>query len=127
MILLDTNVLLFDALFPEKLSTRAKQTLKQEHLFSCSDISLLEIAMVIHKKRIIVDSSITDFIDTVLAARNIKVLPITPAIAELSQTFRFEHKDPADLVIAATALHHNIPVITADGMLKKLSGLQVIW
>ena len=58
---------------------------------------------------------------------SLTVLPITPEIASLSQENFLLHKDPADRLIAATAIHHDAPLITADKKLGKLKQLKVIW
>ncbi len=127
MTLLDTNVLIFDALYPEKLSKAAKKILNSELEFSCADISLLELSMLIAKKRIPVDIEPKKFIEAVLASRKIKVLPITPDIAVRSQSLGVKHKDPADLLIAATAICHGICVLSADEVFKSIPGLKCIW
>jgi PIN domain nuclease of toxin-antitoxin system len=55
-------------------------------------------------------------------------MPITPEIAILSTDERlFSHKDPCDRIIAATALHYKIPLITSDTNLRTLAGLKTIW
>ncbi len=58
---------------------------------------------------------------------SLTILPVTPEIASLSQEEFFLHKDPADRLIAATAIHHNAPLITADKKLRELNALTVIW
>ena len=127
MILLDTNILLFDALFPERLSANALKILESEQVFACADISLFEIAMLIAKKRIVVPIETADFIQTVLTARQIEVLPLNADIAALSQNLGIEHKNPADLMIAATALFHKIKLVSSDQVLQKIKQLEVIW
>ncbi len=56
------------------------------------------------------------------------VLPITPAIAEASVSFssRFP-RDPSDRLIAATALAHNLPLITSDTRIRKSGEVPCIW
>ncbi len=127
MIVLDTNVLIFDSLFPKKLSAKAKKILASETSFACSDISIFELAMLLAKKRIEVDCESEIFIKAVMAARKIKVLAITPEIAMLSQSLNTKHKDPADLIIAATAIHHGVSLLSADGELKNIDGLDCVW
>lgn len=127
MIILDTNVLIFDSLFPKKLSVKAKKILASETSFACSDISIFELAMLLAKKRIEVDSESGIFIKAVLTARKIKVLSITPEIAVLSQSFKTKHKDPADLIIAATAIHHGVSLLSADEALRNMEGLDCLW
>ena len=55
------------------------------------------------------------------------VLPITAEIAAMSQQDFFTHKDPADRLIAATAICHNAPFISADRKLHEIKRLNVIW
>jgi PIN domain nuclease of toxin-antitoxin system len=131
MITLDTCALIFDALAPEKLTTDAKKAIaradKQSQLF-CSDISLWEIGMLIEKGRLNPGVDTHTFLQTILQARPIEVLPITPEIAVLATTLKnCSHYDPADRIIAATAISHKTTLITYDRKLKQFSSLSVIW
>ena len=131
VILLDTCALIFDALTPKRLSKRAARTIeegdKTNELF-CSDISLWEIAMLIEKGRLSPGSATDDFLRSILDSRGIKTLPITPSIAYLSASYKyFEHNDPADRIIAATALSNKCPIITSDSLIKRIKGLNIIW
>jgi PIN domain nuclease of toxin-antitoxin system len=47
-------------------------------------------------------------------------------IAYLSRSLQFDHADPIDRFIAATAFQLNIPLVTADASLQKLSWLKVV-
>ncbi len=131
VILLDTCALIFDALTPERLSKKAARTIEEgderNELF-CSDISLWEIAMLIEKGRLSTGTATDDFLRSMLDSRGIKTLAITPSIAYLSASYKhFEHNDPADRIIAATALTNKCPVVTSDSLLKKIKGLNTIW
>jgi PIN domain nuclease of toxin-antitoxin system len=56
------------------------------------------------------------------------VLPVTPEIAEISTAFSPEFpRDPADRLIAATALAHHIPLITSDTRIRKSGEVPCIW
>ena len=53
---------------------------------------------------------------------------ITPEIADLSVNFDSEiNNDPADRLIAATAILSNAPIITADQNLRKATMIKTIW
>jgi len=39
----------------------------------------------------------------------------------------FRHRDPADRLIAATAIVHGAQLITADAQLGRVRGLRVLW
>jgi PIN domain nuclease of toxin-antitoxin system len=67
------------------------------------------------------------YIQDILTSMGMTVLPITADIAELSQNALFTHGDPADRLIAATALAHRAPLITADEKLRTTPGLHCIW
>ena len=131
MIVLDTCTLIFDALLPDKLSNKALRAVEQgeKHgILACSDISLWEIAMLIQKGRLDPGTDAVTFINLALLARKIEVMPITPEIAFLSSAHKaFIHHDPADRLIAATALHYKCALITCDELLRNTKGLQTIW
>ncbi len=130
MIVCDTHTLIFDALAPEKLGRKAAQAISQGEAsgtLSCAGISLWEIVMLMEKGRVRVESTPREFLETLLAARNIRVLPIDPDIASLAGSATFRHGDPADRLIAATAIVHQAPLVTRDSVLENLPGLTTIW
>ena len=57
-----------------------------------------------------------------LALPSWTVLPVTVPIARLSVLWPWEHKDPADRILAATAQFEGIPLWHTDTVLKKISG-----
>lgn len=130
MIVLDTHALVYDALAPRRLSARARKAIESGYAdgaLACSDISLWEIAMLISRKRLDPAMDARHFLDDMIAARQVRVLPISPAIAVLSQSDMFAHGDPADRLIAATARLHLAPLVTSDTQLRKLKEVTTIW
>lgn len=98
-----------------------------EGALGCADIVLWEIAMLVNKQRIILSISADQFIKDLLQGLRISVLPISPAIAVRAQASVFQHKDPADRLIAATAMELNAPLITKDRKLASIPDLRVLW
>ena len=130
MILLDTHALVFDALAPDTLSRRARQTIDEGDAagnLACSDISLWEIAMLISKGRLRVEEDTIIFLQTIIAARSVRVVPISAEIATLSASGDTGVGDPADRLIAATALQHVARLVTRDRALAAVPGLTTIW
>ena len=131
MILLDTCAIIFDALAPEKLGKKALSELKKGRetgCLACSDISLWEIAMLISKERLHPAMPIRDFLSDVVAANKLRVLPILPEIAAFAAGHPdFIHSDPADRIIAATALHHKAILLTCDTKLTGVKSLKILW
>ena len=130
MIVLDTHALIYDGLAPARLSARARKAIDaaaEAHELSCSDISLWEIAMLIAHDRLDPGMDARQFLDDLIAARRLRVLPITPEIAVLSQSDAFSHGDPADRLIAATSLFHRAPLVSSDARLRKIKDITTIW
>jgi len=130
LIVLDTHALIYDALTPARLSARARKAIAlafTDRELACSDISLWEIAMLIARKRLNPVMDARQFLNDMIAARHVRVLPITAEIAVLSQSDIFSHGDPADRLIAATARLHRAPLITSDAKLRKLKEVTTIW
>ena len=83
--------------------------------------------MLIARKRLDPVIDARQFLDDVIAARRLRVLPITAEIAVLSQSDLFSHGDPADRLIAATARLYRAPLVTSDAKLRKLKEVTTIW
>jgi PIN domain nuclease of toxin-antitoxin system len=130
LIILDTQAMIFDALFPSKLSSRARTAIQAgfaDNELACADISLWEAAMLVSKGRVNPDMTAQQFLDDMIIARGIRVLPITTEIAILAQSEQFAHGGPADRLIAATAQFHGAPLVTSDTKLSKLPHISTIW
>lgn len=131
MIVLDTHVIIWDALAPERLSEPARTAIAQANqsdgLLIC-DISLWEIAMLLQKGRLQVNTDPLSFINLLLQANKTLVQPITPQIAALAAGFPDDiNRDPADRLIAATTLAENGPLLTADRNLQAARGIPTLW
>ena len=131
MIIMDTCAIIWDALEPTKLSTKAKNAVKKadngNELLMC-DISIWEISMLVKRKCIEVDETPANLIRLILSSRNYTMVNISPEIAELSVNLNEEiNSDPADQLIAATSILKQAPVVTADKNLIKASILETLW
>jgi PIN domain nuclease of toxin-antitoxin system len=131
MITVDTHIILWDSLRPELLSRKARDTIKKANetdgIIFC-EISLWEIAMLIRKKRVQIETPYLDFVYLLKASNNFVFQGITPEIADLSAHFPPEiNQDPADRIICATSICTDTPLITADKNLLKSALLKTIW
>ncbi len=131
MIVLDTHVLIWEALQPERLSTPAREAIiraNQTDGMLLADISLWEIAMLQKKGRLKVDTDYLTLINLLLQANRIVVQPITPTIASLSVRLPEDiNQDPADRLIAATAIAAGSVLVTADESLRRAAVLNTLW
>jgi len=131
MMVVDTHVILWDALEPERLTAAAKRALNKadrgDGIILC-EISLWEIAMLMQKKRVQVEADYQSFIELVLQSRNCLLQNLTPAIADLSVSIDLgKDKDPADRIIAATASQQGVPLVTADRDIQASKAVKTIW
>ena len=129
MILLDTHVVVWLALEPDKLSKRAKEairTARSEGGLAIAAITLLELAWLAEKGRIETTLSVESFVRQ--CASKMTVLPITPEIAARAVSLPDKYpKDPQDRLIGATALVEGIQLVSHDKLIKKSGMIQVIW
>lgn len=131
MILLDTCAFIWDALSHKQLTVTARKRIEladqQQRLMIC-DITLWEVAMLISKGRVTIGTTAGHFSQLALQARNINIQSITPDIAELSVGLDSSiNNDPADRLIAATAMIHDAEIVTADRNLRESRFLKTVW
>ncbi len=131
MILLDTCAVIWDALDHQQLSPKALTAINKADEFNAlivSDITIWEIAMLVKKERIKIETTPSNFVNLYLQTRNISVVQISPEIAELSVNFGSEiNKDPADRIISATSIIQNAQLVTADQNLISSEIVDTLW
>ena len=131
MIVLDTHVIIWDSLAPDRLSMPARRAIAQANqqngIIIC-DISLWEIAKLIEKERVQVDVDCQTFINLLLQANKTVVQAITPQIATIAVQLPAEiSKDPANRLITATSLVEDVPLLTADLNLQASPLISTLW
>ena len=94
---------------------------------SVSAICLWEVAMLVNLGRLDLGESLRSWLDAAADPRTVRVLPISPAIAnEVARIPNEIHRDPADRLIIATARVHGLPVLTRDQTIRR-SKLVALW
>ena len=131
MIVVDTHIIIWNALKPEMLSGKAEKAISaannSDGIIFC-EISLWEIAMLMHKGRLSIDIEYIEFIQLILESNKYVFRGITPEIAWLSTgLFSDNNKDPADRIIAATSIIENAKLVTADKKLRQSKKVTTIW
>jgi len=131
MIVVDTHIIIWNALKPEMLSGKAEKAISVANnldgIIFC-EISLWEIAMLMHKERLSIDIEYTEFIQLILESNKYVFRGITPEIAWLSTALLSDNnKDPADRIIAATSIIENANLVTADNELRQSEKVATIW
>jgi PIN domain nuclease of toxin-antitoxin system len=131
-IVADTHAIIWYLVEPERLSQVALDALERaiaagEPVY-ISAISLIEICYLIEKRRIA-----SDLLQRILAVLNepdpsLIVVPIDLAISIAVQNIdRDTVPDMPDRIIAATALHLNLPLVTRDRKIQASQSIITIW
>jgi PIN domain nuclease of toxin-antitoxin system len=131
-IVADTHAIVWYLVEPERLSQVALDALEGsiaagEPIY-ISAISLIEICYLIEKRRIA-----TDLLERILAVLNepdpsLIVVPIDLAISiAIREIDRDTVPDMPDRIIAATALHLNLPLVTRDRKIRAEGAIVTIW
>lgn len=128
VVLLDTHVLLWMVGDTRRLSRPAVRALKAAKRLLLADISLREAAWLDQSGRIRLDPEAAEWLEQAVSRFKLELVPISPAIAarstRIAQNF---HGDPADQLIAATAMELDVPLVTADENLRASPAIRTIW
>jgi PIN domain nuclease of toxin-antitoxin system len=128
-LLLDTHVLVWSLKDDEQLGAKAKKRIERESArgsVAVSAISFWELALLTLRKRVNLTMSGSALRAHVLGL-GVQELPIDGAVADLAGRLSPRHADPADCLLVATALEHDLTLVTADTKLLELgSGLKAL-
>ena len=129
MILLDTHVVVWLTIEPEKLPRSIAKLISEERAdgkgIGIADVTLLELAVLTVQRRI------RPAIPLGLYLRKIEdmfmVFPITTAIAErYTQLSEAYPKDPADRLIGATASSLGVELVTRDAAIRRSGDVKCV-
>lgn len=121
MILLDTHALLWWTLDPEKLSRKASARCSEIVRTGSfiSSISIWEIGIKIKNGALDIGMTLDDYVDRLKELNCVEVIPIDEKLWIESIKLKWDHKDPADRVIVATAISKKLPIISRDEKISR--------
>ena len=119
-LLLDTHIWLWCALEPAHLSKRVRRAIEdQKNELWLSPMSVWETLVLARKKRLTLYPSPGEWVRRALGELPIHEAHLNHEVAIRSETIRLGHDDPADWFLVATALVHELTLVTADRRLLK--------
>ncbi len=129
MILLDTHVLIWMSSEPKRLSKKAREAIREAREktgIAVASITLWELAWLAENRRIVVSGSVESFVRETIS--RVITREMTPEIVALGVRLPLDFpKDPADRLIASTAIVDGIPLVTADTCIRQTKVVQTIW
>ena len=131
MIVLDTHALVWWADSGSKLSRKAQQATREKarrRELIASAISAFEIVTLERRGRLAFKTPVAEWLADLRKLPELSIYPVTDEIAERAGGFGDVFPgDPADRIIAATALVLGAPLVTYDRKPLDLPNLATIW
>ncbi len=128
IILLDTHVWVWHLMDPEQLSKKAHDAIRTAQSLLVSVISCWEVAVLVSKQKLLLSTEVEEWVHLSLEEDRVQLVDMTPKIAVLSSRLPGNiHGDPADRIIAATAMQCSCPLITKDEKLIQYPHVETIW
>ena len=129
MIVLDTHALLWWALDPDRLSQVATESVREMERRGgfASAISIWELGIKIQRGKLDLGIPIEEFARRIENSTMVELLPVTTATWLRSLELAWDHRDPADRVIVATAIGQGVPLVTADAEIRRFQGVTCLW
>lgn len=120
MILLDTCALIWWTLFPEELSEAALQACQRgaREGAAISSISIWEVGIETRRKRLELAMSLASYVQAI-KEHGIEIIPVDEVIWMENLALDWNHRDPADRTIVATARMRKLPLVTADKRIRR--------
>jgi PIN domain nuclease of toxin-antitoxin system len=130
LILVDTHIVLWLALEPERISKRVQAVIEEARRsgdgLAISAMTLVEISTLLGKRRFHLAMSLESFLGEL--ERKFVVLPINARVCARMLSLPAGYpKDPADRVIGATALVEGMGLVTADREIRRAKVVRTIW
>ena len=119
MILLDTCTLLWRSFEKEKLSEKARKSIDSSREWGISSISVWEIGIKVKNGQLPFPLEIEAYVFRLKQLDGFKFLPVDESIWIESLNLDWNHRDPADRVIVATAKKLQLPLVTNDKAIRE--------
>lgn len=125
-IVLDTSTLIFWTLAPTSLSQPALNMIAHASQCVISSISLWEIGTKHRKGKLNLPGSFREFVQRSKQVGALQILAVDEETWIASVELNWQHNDPADRVIVATAQLLNAPLVASDGLIRAFYP-QAVW
>ena len=129
VILLDTHALLWGALDPERRSQAARPVVQdREDRGGCaSAISVWELGIKVQRGQLELPISVEELARRIEGGGIVELVPVDTTTWLRTLSLDWEHRDPADRVIVATAQLKQVPILTKDRVMHAFGQADCRW
>ena len=128
MIVLDTHVWVWWLAKPDKIPRKCARAIEKASRIGIPAICPWEVAMKAEGGRLKFDRPYDIWIEEALTLDpRVELLPILPRIAIEAVRLSWNHADPADRFIVATARAHDAPLATSDSRIHDAKLVRCVW
>ena len=113
-VLLDTHVWAWTLLQDNRLSPAARLAIDDARARYLSPVSLYEITQKVRLGKWPEIAAHVSQLISLAEAQGLDMATLDAEICAMAGRLDWEHRDPFDRMLAATALHYGIPIISAD-------------
>ncbi len=116
MVLLDTHAWAWSLAGDARLSRPALSAIKAAHTVLVSPITFFEIAQKVRAGKWPVMEQFVDQLPALLREQGGSIASLSPAICIAASMMDWPHRDPFDRLLAASAIHYRLPLISSDNV-----------
>jgi PIN domain nuclease of toxin-antitoxin system len=126
-VLLDTHAWVWTLIDPSRLSRLALEAIEKADAVLVSPVSFFEIAQKVRTGRWPELESLCAGLPELLRERGGLAAPLTPEICVRAGLAEWDHRDPFDRLLAASAEILAVPLVTRDPFFAACRSLAVVW
>jgi PIN domain nuclease of toxin-antitoxin system len=130
VIVLDTHALLWWALDPDRLSEKAAATvadMEKAGVGYASSISIWELGVKVQRGKLLLPIAVEELARRIERGGLVELVPVDTSLWLRSLSLGWDHPDPADRIIVATALAKGVPLLTKDEAMHAWKGVTSLW
>jgi len=118
MIVLDTAPLLYWTLSKDQLTFKAAEAIDGADEILISSISIWEIGLKALRGKLDLPLPTREYVGRLKEADKVRIVPVTETAWLMNLELDWEHRDPADRTIVATAALLQCPLVTSDRVIQ---------
>lgn len=123
-VLIDTHVLAWSLVEPDAIPDRPRSVIESGAAIYVPPCALHEITLKVRKGRWDAMADHAARLDALCRDQGFQMAPYTWSMAILAGSLDWDHVDPFDRMIGATAIEMGVPLVSADGAFDTLGSCE---